>query len=170
MPDGKTLQCYSLHIAGDIQVVGAHNAICLAESTDGGKTWTPPQPIVCNKGRACWDELPSEAKKGDRGKNYYTYRSPWAILLGDGRILVVYARRIPPMGIGGTISADGGKTWSEEFVIRGGDCSCWDIGYPVGCQVEDGRVFIAYYYTEPGNDIGVLHAVRYIAGTSFRVV
>ena len=73
------------------------------------------------------------------------------------------------MGIGGTVSADGGKTWSHEFTLRD-DGPIWDLGYPVGCELEDGRVFIAYYYTKPdGNKFGGKNW-RYIASTSFRVV
>ncbi|MBN2560809.1 MAG: exo-alpha-sialidase, partial [Phycisphaerae bacterium] len=104
---------------------------------------------------------------GDRAVGSNVYRSPWPMLLADGRILVLFARRRFPYGIGGTISEDGGKTWSEEFVIRAGGCSVPDIGYPVACQLEDGRIFTAYYYNMPGGTR--LTSVRYIAGTFFRV-
>ena len=88
------------------------------------------------------------------------------MMLRDGRILVVFARRRLPMGIGCVISSDGGKTWSHEAVIRD-DATCNDLGYPVGCQLEDGRLFIAYYYTLPdGNAFG---GTRHIAGSMFRI-
>ena len=42
-----------------------------------------------------------------------------------------------------------------------------DIGYPVATQLDDGRVFVAYYYMiADGNNFG---GSRFIAGTSFRL-
>lgn len=41
-----------------------------------------------------------------------------------------------------------------------------DIGYPVGCQLDDGRIFTAYYYQMP--DENKLGGTRYLAGTYFR--
>jgi hypothetical protein len=165
LPGGR-LQCYTLHITGSdykgdrCKVDGLKDAICVCNSTDGGHTWSEPAPIV-GKGISCWKQL------GERAVGSNIYRSPWPMLLSDGRVLVIFARRRFPYGIGGTISEDGGKTWSEEFVIRAGECSCWDLGYPVACQLEDGRVFSAYYYNTP--DGTYRKAVRYIAGTTFRL-
>ena len=68
--------------------------------------------------------------------------------------------------MGSIISDDNGKTWSEEFIIRD-DASSSDIGYPVGCQLDDGRIFVAYYYTRAdGNRFG---GTRYIACTTFQI-
>ncbi len=94
------------------------------------------------------------------------YRAPWPILLDNGRILVLFNRRRTPIGIGGVISSDHGKTWSHEFALRD-DGTNGDSGYPVGCQFEDGRIFVAYYDTRPdGNKFG---GTRYIAGSLFRI-
>ena len=156
MPSGE-LQCYYLHVSSEDEgVSGLRNAICMSTSHDGGNGWSRSVPIV-GGGRGCWKS------PGHTGVNY---RSPWPVLLKDGRILVVFARRRKPMGMGGVLSSDGGKTWSKEFVIRD-DASSEDIGYPVGDQLDDGRIFIAYYYTLPdGNDFG---GTRFIAGSSFRL-
>lgn len=165
LPGGQ-LQCYTLHISprdrggGPWNIDGLKDAICVCNSADGGHTWGDPAPIV-GKGMDCWKEV------GDRAVGSNVYRSPWPMLLNDGRILVLFARRRFPYGIGGTISEDDGKTWSKEFVIRAGGCSVPDIGYPVACQIEDGRIFTAYYYNTPGGTR--LTSVRYIAGTFFRV-
>jgi hypothetical protein len=156
MPGGK-LHCYCLHIARDDQEVdGMNNAISMVVSGDGGETWSEPTPIV-GQGGDCWRNPSGEGN---------IYRSPWPMRLRDGRILVLFARRRLPMGIGGVVSEDGGETWSREFVLRD-DASCWDLGYPVGCQLEDGRIFAAYYYTLPdGNAFG---GTRRIAGSTFRL-
>lgn len=66
------------------------------------------------------------------------------------------------------ISSDNGATWSEEAIIRGEDTNTSDLGYPVGCQLDDGRVFLACYYAEP-REGGYNRAIRYTAGTHFRV-
>ena len=76
----------------------------------------------------------------------YYYRSPWPFVLRDGKIVVIFARRLPPFGIGALVSTDFGKTWSDEFVLRR-DAGSSDLGYPVVTQLDDGRVFVAYYYT-----------------------
>ena len=175
-------QCLFQYFGGGETIVGHNHAPCryqassdvahdlggyhsrakalLQRSLDGGRSWSEPAPIV-GKGGGCWKEL------GERDGGSWVYRSPWPMRLKDGRILVVYARRRPPFGIGGTLSADGGKTFSHEFVIRAGEASNDDLGYPVGCQLDDGRIFLAYYYNEPGK--GYLDAVRYIAGSFFRI-
>ena len=68
--------------------------------------------------------------------------------------------------IGGMVSEDEGQTWSREFVIRD-DASTPDIGYPVATELEDGRIFAAYYYTlEDGSRFG---GARFIAGSFFRI-
>ncbi|MHC4444935.1 MAG: sialidase family protein [Planctomycetota bacterium] len=160
MPNGD-LHFYCIHLhAKDETVEGRKNAICLAISKDGGKSFSEPVPIT-GQGRGCW------RKVDDSDVEYkITYRAPWPILLKDGRILVIFTRRKMPAGIGGIISSDGGKTWSEEFVIRD-DGKWWDLGYPVGCQLDDGKIFTAYYYNkQDGNKQG---GTRYIAGSFFRV-
>jgi len=161
LPDG-TVQGYTLHIqqpGSDKAVRGLVNAICMTESRDGGRAWGPLRPIVHPGGDSVWGPT-----SGAGGGTYF-YRSPWPIRLRDGKILVLFAQRQPPYGIGVVVSSDGGKTWSDEFALRK-DGVCWDLGYPVATQLDDGRVFTAYYYTSEGS---YSDAVRFIAGTFFRV-
>ena len=154
-PNGD-LHCYYLHIERGAVVEGLKNAIALSVSKDDGKSWSEPMPIVGN-GQECWRE------PGEKGSQY---RSPWPIQLADGRLLVLFARRRLPMGIGGIISGDDGKTWSHEFVVRDAAVT-GDLGYPVGVQLNDGRIFTGYYYTLPdGNEFG---GTRFIAGSTFRL-
>ena len=64
------------------------------------------------------------------------------------------------------LSEDDGATWSAEAVIRA-DASDGDLGYPVATQLDDGRIFTAYYFMEAdGNNFG---GTRYIAGSFFRL-
>ena len=83
------------------------------------------------------------------------------MILQDGRILLLFARRKPPYGIGGMISADDGHRWSQEFIVRD-DGNMVDLGYPVATQLEDGRIFTAYYFNhDDGNKFG---GSRFIGG------
>ena len=79
----------------------------LSASRDGGKTWSEPT-VISGLGAGAWN---------NPGQEGHMYRSPWPILLKDGRILVLFARRRQPTGIGGIVSSDRGKTWSEELPI-----------------------------------------------------
>ena len=157
LPSGR-LQGYTLNING------WRDAIQMNYSDDGGYSWSEPKPIV-RWGQSPWVERrrPASGSPGLRGK---FYRSPWPMLLSDGRIVVLFARRKLPYGIGLIVSEDDGETWSKEAVLRD-DASITDLGYPVATELEPGRVFAAYYYTlDDGNGFG---GTRFIAGTRFRL-
>jgi hypothetical protein len=154
LPDGE-IQCYWL------TVDATSNAMHVAYSHDGGFSWSEGKPIVQ------WGRSPWGRSKGTKSDDYLPmkyYRSPWPVRLADGRIVVVFGRRLMPFGIGCVISEDNGRTWAPECVIRS-DCSSADLGYPVAVQLEDGRIFTAYYMTlEDGNKFG---GTRFIAGSFF---
>ncbi|MFQ6094455.1 MAG: sialidase family protein, partial [bacterium] len=154
LPNGR-LQCYMLNIRG------LRNAICMNYSDDGGYSWSLPRPVVR------WDNSPWRTRRQkDRYGGWGFYRSPWPMLLRDGRLLVLFARRKPPYGIGGIVSEDQGATCSREFIIRD-DGSGPDLGYPVATELDDGRIFTAYYFmVEDGNRFG---GSRFIGGSFFRI-
>ena len=153
LPSGK-LQCY-------MYAMGSSYSLAVTESWDA-YSWSAPRPIV-RWGYSPWRQHRRPGQSSRAGATYY--RSPWAMRLRDGRILVLFARRVVPYGIGGVLSEDDGETWSNEFILRC-DASVGDIGYPVAVQFEDGRIFTAYYYTlpEPHQRFG---GPRFIAGTYF---
>jgi len=159
LPDG-TIQCYLM------EMLTRTYSICLCESADC-YNWTQPRTIL-RWGSSPWRERMTQAAK-TKPLTFPTrilYRSPWPLLLADGRILVVFARRKFPYGMGGIISSDEGKTWSDEFIIRD-DASGADIGYPVVTQLDDGRIFTAYYYmADDGQAYG---GGRFIAASTFSV-
>jgi hypothetical protein len=154
LPNGR-LQCYMLNIGG------LRNAIQMAYSDDGGYSWSEPKPIVA------WGQSPwvARRKPSVAGSGVH-YRSPWPMRLRDGRIVVIFGRRKPPTGIGLLVSEDDGVTWSAEAIIRD-DGSGGDLSYPVATQLEDGRIFTAYYFMEDdGRKFG---GTRHIAGSFFRL-
>ena len=99
---------------------GVTGHIYQSESADGGTTWGRPQqlPIV-----GC-----------------PTHCLP----LADGRVLIIYGRRVAPFGIRAAISEDEGQSWSEEITIRD-DLPNFNLGYPSAIEYEPGRLFTAYY-------------------------
>jgi len=152
------LQCYSLNIGG------WRDAIQMCYSDDGGYSWSQPKPIV-RWGDSPWAVKSSQAMRSNwiGGKHY---RSPWPMLLADGRLAVLFARRKPPFGIGLVLSEDQGASWSPEQIIRD-DASTWDIGYPVAVETAPNHIFTAYYYSlDDGNGFG---GTRFIAGTHFNL-
>jgi len=150
LPSGR-LQCYMLMLSG-----GFH-ALCMSESDDCF-TWSEPRPIV-RYGHGPW------ATRWEAGAHRgVLYRSPWPLRLRDGRIVVVFARREYPAGIAALLSEDDGKTWSDAAIIRD-DASGGDLGYPVATELDDGRIFTAYYYQlQDGNQFD---GTRFIGGSFF---
>ena len=155
LPNGR-LQCYFNRIDN-----GLRNTIELTYSDDGGYSWSPPRPIVA------WGDSPWAARRRPgTGWGGWFYRSPWPLRLRDGRIVVLFARRKTPSGIGLIVSEDDGATWSAEAIVRD-DGSGGDLGYPVATQLDDGRIFTAYYFMEDdGNNFG---GTRHIAGSFFQL-
>ena len=116
----------------------------LTHSDDGGLTWSEPARI------GWWGV------------------SPYPLRLRDGRIVLIYAWRLhEPYGIRGRLSEDDGQTWSEEFIIRDYGASP-DLGYPVATELDDGRIFTAYYFNVE-EDGGFGGGPRHIAGSVFKI-
>jgi hypothetical protein len=69
--------------------------------------------------------------------------------LQDGRLLVVYGNRSLRM-ILCRLSADGGRSWGREIILRDdflkGDHGFADFGYPRVTQRADGKVVALYYF------------------------
>ena len=72
---------------------------------------------------------------------------PSLIKLKDGRLCLTYGFRAEPFSICAKISADNGKTWSSEIVLRN-DGAGRDIGYVRSVQRPDGMVVTIYYFQD----------------------
>ncbi len=95
-------------------------------STDGGKTWSVPQPTGING------------------------TPPHFLLHSSGAIVLTYARRFEKYCECARISRDGGKTWGEEIIISQ-DSPDWDLGYPSSVELSDGSILTVYYQKYPGD-------------------
>ena len=158
LPSGR-LQCYFN------QIGGIRHALAMNYSDDGGYSWSEPQPLV-TWGRSPWASLTRDHAWSGALRKGVRYRSPWPVRLRDGRIVVIFGRRHPPFGMGLIVSENDGTTWSAEAVIRA-DASDADLGYAVATELDDGRIFTAYYYMQDdGNNFG---GSRHIAGSVFRL-
>ena len=157
--------------SGRLQCYNYPMGMCYSD--DGGQTWSERRLIV----------PPDPSPWADNDVAYeeeLAHRSPVPFLLRDGRILILFARRISNRrGIGIIISEDEGKTWSPDVILRD-DASVYqttsiggrtydysDIGYPLATELEDGRIFTVYYYHL--QDLNRFGGSRFIGGTFFRL-
>ena len=121
----------------------------VCHSDDGGLTWSEPRRI-----------------------NRWSI-SPFPVLLDDGRIVLIYARRYTNVyGMACQVSEDGGQTWSDEVILRddaGHTRTGADIGYPMATQFKNGTIFTAYYYQLEEEDVPWAGGRKFIAGTFFDI-
>lgn len=78
----------------------------------------------------------------------------------SGAIVLVYGKRVDPMGQYVIVSRDGGKTWSDEKLISP-EAPDWDHGYPSSVELSDGDILTCFYQKCPGDDFNSLHSVRW---------
>ena len=88
----------------------------------------------------------SRVANTDRGQ--HNGNPPSLVRLPDGRLCVTYGYRGVPYGIRAKLSADQGRTWSKEILLRG-DGVTWDIGYTRTVVRPDGKLVTIYYYATP---------------------
>lgn len=105
------------------------------KSTDGGKTWSVPEPI-------CYG-LPSHLLK-----------------LRDGRLLMSYGHRRKPFGNQARLSKDNGKTWGAALTISD-DGNGGDLGYPSTVELGDGSLLTVWYEKMKDSPLAVLRQARW---------
>ena len=107
-----------------------------SESTDGGRTFTRPRPLLPRQGGA-----------------------PAHLLAHSGGALMsLYGYRQPPYGIRAMFSRDGGATWDADWVLYDGGQS-GDLGYPATVECADGTLLTVYYENVGGR--AVIKACRW---------
>jgi hypothetical protein len=102
------------------------NWIDVYQSFDNGNTWTFLSKVA-------------DTDRGTRNGN-----PPSLVKLPDGRLCVTYAFRGVPYSIRARISADNGKTWGKEIILRENVLPP-DIGYTRSVVRTDGKVVTVYY-------------------------
>lgn len=125
--------------------------------------------VRCREGQRSWIET---FRSDDDGTNWSDRQVPVPdtgegnpaslIRLADGRLCLTYGYRAPPFGMRARVSADEGRTWGAELILRD-DGGGRDVGYPRTVQRSDGTIVTIYYFHDrPDSD-------RYIAATLFRL-
>jgi hypothetical protein len=152
LPSGKIIAMHRTHCVGEIEYGGY---LYQTDSLDGGKTWTPP------KRTPIWGHPAN------------------LIRLKSGNLLCVYGHRRPPFGVRACLSRDEGATWdiANEFILRADGIDA-DVGYPTSVQLPDGRIFTAWYMTEPDQEqqaegvkfqiFGCNRPLAYLGGSIYR--
>jgi hypothetical protein len=113
LPDGRLIA--ALRTEG--------GAVSVCESSDGGRTWTPPRTIT---------------KAGQHPPDLCRLRS--------GALLMVFGCRLEPQGVQAILSDDGGATWSfDRRAFLAWQCLNTDCGYPSAVQLDDGTIVTLYY-------------------------
>ena len=151
---------------GDILVPWYWKGGGFIRSTDGGKTWQPPQRVMAGSEAAFVEVAPNEilaivrkdgclmARSMDNGKTWSKLEPLTAksihpatvIKLKNGKLLAAFGSRIRPYGIKVAISGDNGHTWPEKnMAFISWDSGNIDSGYPSAVQLEDGSVAIISY-------------------------
>ena len=115
-------------------------------SNDNGETWYKLKDPVADTGKG---------------------GSPAALLqLKDGRLALAYIYR---SNYGSRVnirfSSDEGLSWSDEIVLRYGDGTNRDCGYPRMIEREDGKLVLIYYWNNVNKKES--EPYRYIASTIF---
>ena len=122
MPDGSILCAIRVQ---KYSVKPPLFTVYLCRSTDGGQTFTTPQPTG-------WNGSP-----------------PHILVTKSGAVVMTYARRQAPFAECARISTDSGATWSEEIVLDD-TALTGDIGYPCTAENEKGELVTVYYQNTPG--------------------
>ncbi|MFH0965552.1 MAG: LamG-like jellyroll fold domain-containing protein [Planctomycetota bacterium] len=97
----------------------------LAESGDGGFTWSAPRDFLD-----------------------YSRVHAELLVLSDGRILSCYAAYHLPLGVFAVLSEDGGRTWSVDTPIELAISTRVYTGWPTSVEMEDGSI-VTMYATGP---------------------
>ncbi len=75
--------------------------------------------------------------------------------LRDGRLLMTYGHRRPPLGNQARLSTDEGRTWSDPILVST-DGHSGDLGYPSTAELADGTLLTVWYEQMKDNPRAVL--------------
>jgi hypothetical protein len=104
----------------------------IVRSADEGRTWSAPEPTGI-------DAYPAHL-----------------LVLADGRLAAVVARRRPEGAILIFLSGDGGLSWDlDRPVVVADGIPTHDLGYPTAVPMRDGRLFVAYYRRDTAGVTGL---------------
>jgi len=163
---------------GDIP---AYAQVYVLRSTDGGSSWSAPIPVAAVPGRLFEEPCPLPLAgdaillllRENRSRRLWRTVSTdgglrWSppegtgiagypahlLRLRDGRILLSYGVREPPFAIRCRVSADEGRSWSDEIDIRT-HLPDRDLGYPTTLERRDGTLVCLHYARDAAGITGI---------------
>lgn len=101
------------------------HTIYQSTSTDGGKSWTVPVPLL--------------------GDGYVDGCPAHIIRHSSGVLISAYSYRKPPFGIKAMISTDGGESWDTSDHRIYTNTVSPDLGYPSTVEMPDGTMLTVFY-------------------------
>lgn len=105
-----------------IVAVRSESGIYIAESTDGGVTFSNKRAL-----------LPAAINT-----------PPHLMQVTDGTLVLSYGYRSEPYNIRAIVSKDNGESWSNEIELTSGGVD-WDFGYPATIERGNGELLTVYY-------------------------
>lgn len=105
-----------------IVAVRSESGIYIAESTDGGVTFSNKRAL-----------LPAAINT-----------PPHLMQMTDGTLVLSYGYRSEPFNIRAIVSKDNGESWSNEIELTSGGVD-WDFGYPATIERGNGELLTVYY-------------------------
>jgi hypothetical protein len=129
---------------------------------------TGSSPAILVPDAKTWMRISTD---GGRTNRFLSRVNDWGapgdiVEMADGRIVCVYGYRLAPQGIRYRVSADGGKSWGDEVILRT-DGGSWDLGYPRVIEHSPGRLLAVYYFNSAAGKVQFNGGVRHIASTEF---
>jgi hypothetical protein len=116
---------------------------------------------VSNDNGLTWEKLNDPVADTGKGGS-----PPTLIKLQDGRLALGYIYRSDfGSRVNVRFSSDEGRSWSDEIMLRGGDGTNRDCGYPRMVQRPDGKIVMIYYWNNVNKEGATPY--RYIATTIF---
>ncbi len=136
LADGRIL-CHIRAQKLDKTAAPALFTLVQTESSDGGRTWSPPVQILGDE-----DGAPAHL-----------------LCLSDGSVLCTYARRKQPSAILAMRSRDGGNTWDSAELIA--PLVGRDLGYPATVELSGGVFLTVFYAHETPETPAVIRQIKW---------
>ena len=105
-----------------IVAVRSESGIYIAESTDGGVTFSNKRALL----------------------SAAISTPPHLMQMTDGTLVLSYGYRSEPYNIRAIVSKDNGESWSNEIELTSGGVD-WDFGYPATIERGNGELLTVYY-------------------------
>ncbi len=131
--------------------------LCARRCRDGASGLSWIDLYASDDGGRSWRFLNRPVEFQVRG---HSGNPPCLKQLADGRLLLIYGNRDGPYQICVRVSADEGRSWGGEIVLRAGGGN-GDLGYARAVVLDDDSVVAAYYFNSRPDGERFIEATRW---------